>query len=70
MATIERVEELTTETYGKGACVSVNQESGHWAVRCWDRTGVEMLECIRSTKASAIDAMEMELRLMKANASP
>jgi hypothetical protein len=63
-----KVEELCTEVFGRGAAVSVDPEEDRWVVRCWDKKGLLVEETgARRSKASAVDAMLMSLRLKKAS---
>jgi len=63
---LEKVEELTTEQYGKGAAVSVDEEDHKVFVRCWNARGVVVNEVSRTLRKTAIEAMLYDLKLTKA----
>lgn len=62
--TLARVEELTTEVFGRGAAVSVDEDGDRWRVRCWDAKGAMVSETSpRKSRGAAIGAMLFELGL-------
>lgn len=64
MTPLEEVETLTSELWGMGSNVSVDQaEGGKWVVRCWDRKGKMVEETTPRDKHGAISAMRTSLRL-------
>jgi hypothetical protein len=66
---LEKVEELTTERYGRGAAVSVDEEDKKFFVRCWNARGVVVNEVSRTLRTTAIEAMLYDLKLAKAKGS-
>jgi len=63
-----KVEYLTTERWGRGAAVSVDEEGRTCYVRCWDAKGIMVSEVSRTSRGGAIGAMLYDLKLAKATA--
>ncbi len=62
MTTLEYVEKLTDQVYGRGSAVSLNREMGRWHIRCWGKDGLLKGETDAPRKVEALRAMRAKLQ--------